>query len=416
MAYSAQPLADKLRPTNLDMVFGQQHLLGKGKPIRAIYEKGHLPNMIFYGVPGVGKTTVAKILSEKSGFPFFEINATTASTKDIQDILKSQSGSVVLYVDEIQYFNKKQQQSLLNFIETGKMVLIASTTENPAFYVYNALLSRCLTFEFKPLTSEDIKMAVKAAIDAVEFDDFKALNILPESIDFICDLSDGDVRKAINIIELMALVGFSEKDVTPEMIAEITNKKVFKHDKDGDNHYNIISAFQKSIRGSDPDAALHYLARLIVGGDIQIACRRLLVIASEDIGLANPEAASVVHGCVQNALSLGMPEARIPLAEATIYLATSPKSNSAIMAIDAALADLEQGIGDIPDCLKDSHYKRTHTGPSYLYPHEYPNHWVKQQYLPDNIKDKVYYEYQNNKRELAAKEYWDKIKDKTKES
>ena len=412
MGYAMQPLADKLRPINLDMVFGQKHLIGKNKLIRIMYEKRVISNMIFYGPPGIGKTTVAMILAQITGHKFYKINATNASTKDIQEILDENKGnSVILYIDEIQYFNKKQQQSLLEYIESGRVTLIASTTENPAFYIYDALLSRCHVFQFKNLDRIDMKEAILTAIENVEDKDFKTINILPESIEYIIDCCDGDVRKAINLIELIALMGFKNCNLTAHMIAEIIDKKVFKHDKDGDNHYDIISAFQKSIRGSDADAAIHYLARLLIGGDIKTVCRRLLVIASEDIGLANPHAISIVNGCTEAALKLGMPEARIPLAEATIYLATCPKSNSAIIAIDAAIEDLNKGIGEIPDYLRDSHYNRQHVGPAYKYPHEFPNHYVEQQYLPDIYAGHKYYIPQANKFELAAKEYWDKIKE-----
>lgn len=408
MSFSIQPLADKMRPKTLDDVFGQKHLLGKNKPIRIMYEKKILANMIFSGPPGIGKTTVAMIMAENTGLDFYKINATNSGTKEIQEILDKNKGkSVVLYIDEIQYFNKKQQQSLLEYVETGRVVLIASTTENPSFYIYDALLSRCHTFEFKPLDYADMLEAIESAIKHCDILKPDAINDYGK--DFIIDYADGDVRKAINLIELIELVYDNTDSISVQDITSVADKKMLKHDKDGDNHYDLLSAFQKSIRGSDPDASLHYLARLISGGDVKAVCRRLLVIASEDIGLADPRAISVVNGCTEAAMKLGMPEARIPLAEAVIYLAMSPKSNSAIMAIDAAIEDLNKGLGEIPDDLKDSHYITPH-GKGYKYPHSYPNHWVKQRYLPEIYGDAKYYVPQDNVEEEGRDSYMKFVK------
>lgn len=419
------PLADRIRPKEIGEVFGQQHLIGPGKLLSNIIQSGEVPNMIFYGPSGVGKTTVANIISAKTGKKLYKLNATTASVSDVKDIINSldsflTADGVLLYLDEIQHFNKKQQQSLLEFMENGKITLIASTTENPYFYVYNAVLSRSVVFEFKPLEPADIEKALRRAIGLVAETDYKAyqLKVHADAVRHFAQSAAGDVRKAINALEVSLLATPPNKDgvieITLDTAEQAAQKKALRYDKDGDSHYDIISAFQKSMRGSDPDAALHYLARLIAAGDLQIICRRLLVTASEDIGLAYPQAAAIVKACVDSALQLGLPEARIPLAQAAVLLATAPKSNSAIMGIDAALGDLESmDTGDIPAHLKDAHYggaKKMGRGLTYQYPHNFENHYVKQQYLPNNIKDRVYYEYGNNKTEQLTKAYWDKIK------
>ena len=419
------PLADRIRPKEIGEVFGQQHLIGPGKLLSNIIQSGEVPNMIFYGPSGVGKTTVANIISAKTGKKLYKLNATTASVSDVKDIINSldsflTADGVLLYLDEIQHFNKKQQQSLLEFMENGKITLIASTTENPYFYVYNAVLSRSVVFEFKPLEPADIEKALRRAIGLVAETDYKAyqLKVHADAVRHFAQSAAGDVRKAINALEVSLLATPPNEDgvieITLDTAEQAAQKKALRYDKDGDSHYDIISAFQKSMRGSDPDAALHYLARLIAAGDLQIICRRLLVTASEDIGLAYPQAAAIVKACVDSALQLGLPEARIPLAQAAVLLATAPKSNSAIMGIDAALGDLEtMDTGDIPAHLKDAHYsgaKKMGRGLTYKYPHNFENHYVKQQYLPDNIKDRVYYEYGNNKTEQLTKAYWDKIK------
>ncbi len=413
-----KPLADRIRPEKIDEVFGQEHLIGDGKILRNIIETGNIPNMIFYGPPGTGKTTIANILAKVSNKKLYKLNATNASVSDIKDIISDldgfdSMGGVLLYLDEIQNFNKKQQQSLLSFIEDGSITLIASTTENPYFYVYNAILSRSSVFEFKSLSSSDIIKAVKRAIAILNEE--RDLSFSDEAIMHIAEVSGGDVRSAVNMVELLA---FSKMDESEVSLADVENavfKKSLRFDKSDDNHYDILSAFQKSIRGSDPDAALHYLARLLEGGDIKSPIRRLLVIASEDIGLAYPQAASIVNALCNSALMLGLPEARIPLAEAVILLATSPKSNSAICAIDAAISDIKnKDCGDIPLNLKDAHYSgasKLGRGLTYKYPHSYPNSYVEQQYLPDNIKNVRYYEYGNNKVEKAIEEFWKKIKE-----
>ena len=420
------PLADRVRPLSIDEVVGQKHLLGKDRLLRRIIDGNNdVPNMIFYGPSGVGKTTVANIIASKTGKELHRLNATTASVSDIKDIINSLDGflasdGVLLYLDEIQHFNKKQQQSLLEFMENGKITLIASTTENPYFYIYNAVLSRSVVFEFKPLEPDDVKKALERAADILKNEDYSMYNVTIEDgvLTHLAHTANGDVRKALNSLEIAFLATKPDTDsnmtITLETAEQAAQKKAMRYDKDGDSHYDLLSAFQKSIRGSDPDAGIHYLARLVSAGDLQIICRRLLVIASEDIGLAYPQAAPIVKACVDSALQLGFPEAQIPLAQAVILLATAPKSNSAVCAIDAAMSDLSTiDTGDVPAHLKDSHYggaQKMGHGIGYKYAHEYPNHYVEQQYLPDNIKNKKYYEYGPNKTEQAAKAYWDKIK------
>ena len=422
---SKTPLADRIRPQKLDEVCGQSHLIGEGKLLRNIIEKNEIPNMIFYGPSGVGKTTIANIIAARSGKTLRRLNATNASVGDIKEIVSTLDSflapeGVLLYLDEIQHFNKKQQQSLLEFMENGKITLIASTTENPYFYIYNAVLSRSVVFEFKPLEPDDVKKALERAADILKNEDYSMYNVTIEDgvLTHLAHTANGDVRKALNSLEIAFLATKPDADsnmtITLETAEQATQKKAMRYDKDGDSHYDLLSAFQKSIRGSDPDAGIHYLARLVSAGDLQIICRRLLVIASEDVGLAYPQAAPIVKACVDSALQLGFPEAQIPLAQAVILLATAPKSNSAVCAIDAAMSDLSTiDTGDVPAHLKDSHYggaQKMGHGIGYKYAHEYPNHYVKQQYLPDNIKNKKYYEYGPNKTEQAAKAYWDKIK------
>ena len=418
-----KPLADRLRPASIDDVVGQQHLLGKGKLLRRIIENNEIPNMIFYGPSGVGKTTVANIIAARTGKTLHRLNATTASVSDIKNIAATLDtflapDGVLLYLDEIQHFNKKQQQSLLEFMENGKITLIASTTENPYFYVYNAVLSRSIVFEFKPVPPSEIERALERAASALadEMHISDKLRIEPDAVRHLAESSNGDVRKALNSLEavFLALAPGDEPVIDLDAAEQAAQKKAIRYDKDGDSHYDILSAFQKSIRGSDPDAAVHYLARLMSAGDIQSICRRLLVMASEDVGLAYPMAAVIVKACVDSALQLGFPEARIPLAEAAILLATAPKSNSAISAIGAAMRDIETiDTGDVPEHLKDSHYSgsaKLGHGTDYVNPHSMPNHYIKQQYLPDNIKDRVYYEFGNNKTELAAREYQKRLR------
>lgn len=418
------PLADRIRPAALDDVVGQKHLLGRGKLLRQIIENNEIPNMIFYGPSGVGKTTVANIIAEHTGKTLHRLNATTASVSDIKNIVGTLDtflapDGVLLYLDEIQHFNKKQQQSLLEFMENGKITLIASTTENPYFYVYNAVLSRSIVFEFKPVPPEEIEAALGRAAEILADERYKGCELIiePEAITHLAQSANGDVRKALNSLEAVFLAvspGSERIELTLEAAEQASQRKALRYDKDGDSHYDVLSAFQKSVRGSDPDAAVHYLARLVAAGDLQSICRRLLVIASEDVGLAYPQAAAIVKACVDSAQQLGFPEARIPLAEAVLLLATAPKSNSAIKAIDAALSDIEKmDTGDVPEHLKDSHYagsEKLGHGTEYKFPHSYPDHYVRQQYLPDPIRGRVYYEYGSNKTELAAREYWKKIK------
>ena len=419
------PLADRIRPLSLDDVVGQEHLIGEGKLLRSVIERNEIPNMIFYGPSGVGKTTIANIIASRTGKALRRLNATTASVSDIKDITASLDSflapnGVLLYLDEIQHFNKKQQQSLLEFMENGKITLIASTTENPYFYVYNAVLSRSVVFEFHPVSPEDIEKALRRAAKQLCENEYKdySVTVTDEAYLHMANSAGGDVRKALNFLEVAFIAARPDSDmritIGIDEAVQSSQRKALRYDRDGDSHYDIISAFQKSIRGSDPDAAIHYLARLVSAGDIQIICRRLLVTAAEDVGLAYPQAIAIVKACVDSALQLGFPEARIPLAEAVILLATAPKSNSAASAIDAAMKDIEtRDTGDVPVHLKDSHYggaaKLGH-GTEYKYPHSYPDHYVRQQYLPDAIKDVKYYEYGTNKTERAAEEYWKKIK------
>ena len=412
------PLADKIRPTELDQVFGQSHILGEGKPLRNIIERGSIPNMIFYGPSGVGKTTVANIIARKSNMDLHKLNGTSASTAEIKDIIASRytlsaANGILLYLDEIQYLNKKQQQSLLEYIENGEITLIASTTENPYFYIYNAILSRCTVFEFLPLTSEEIAPAVKRGFQLAFEETGNELTVEDGVCEHIAQGCGGDVRKSLNTVELCVLSA-NDGIITCELAKELTQRSNMRYDRDGDQHYDLLSAFQKSIRGSDENASLHYMSRLLEAGDLPSVCRRLLVIAAEDIGLAYPNGIVVTKACVDAALQVGLPEASIPLAEAVILLATSPKSNSAKLAKELAVSDVRNGItGDFPRHLQNKHYDGEGAavkGQHYLYPHDYPNHYVEQQYLPDELKDRVYYEFGDNKLERAAKEYREKIK------
>ena len=418
-----QPLAEILRPKTLDEVYGQEHILGKGAVLRRLIESGKIPNMVFYGPSGTGKTTVANIIAEQTNRTLYKLNATTASTADIREIVSQLDtmmapNGVLLYLDEIQSFNKKQQQSLLEHIENGKITLIASTTENPYFYVFNAILSRSTVFEFKQIDAAAALKAVKRAVSYLE--QRTGLRARPEdgALEYIAQGCGGDIRKALNAVEVLFSAGIPEGDVLPLTLADakaVTQKSALRADRDGDNYYDLLSALQKSIRGSDPDAAVHYLARLLEAGQLQSACRRLMVIAAEDVGLAYPQILPTVKSCVDMALMLGMPEARIPLTDAAVLMATSPKSNSAYLAYDAAAEDVRRGKGgDFPRHLQNVHAD-TYTmerEQGYLYPHDYPNHWVAQQYLPDGLKDAKYYVYGPNKMEQAAKQYWDAVKGK----
>lgn len=416
-----RPLADELRPRTLDEVVGQDEILGEGKLLRRMIESGTVPNLIFYGPSGTGKTTVANIIAEATQRKLYKLNATTASTADIKEIVSQLDtllapNGVLLYLDEIQSFNKRQQQSLLEHIENGKITLIASTTENPYFYIFNAILSRSTVFEFKPITPEAVLKAVRRAVDYMA--DKTGLTVTAEdgALEYIASSCGGDVRKSVNAVEaifLGAKLGAQTLCITLEDAKAVSQRSAMRYDRGGDNQYDCLSALMKSIRGSDPDAAIHYLARFLEAGDLPSCCRRILCSAAEDIGLAYPMAIPIVKACVDSALQLGMPEARLPLADAVIFLATCPKSNSGYLAIDAALADVRKGkVGPFPRELQNVHADSAgqEREQGYLYPHSYPNHWVPQQYLPDNLVGTEYYHYGDNKIEQAAKRYWEEIK------
>ena len=417
----ASPLADRIRPSTLDEVVGQTHLLAPGKPLRRIIESGQIPNMIFYGPSGVGKTTVARIIAEKAQMRLHKLNGTSASTADIKAIVEevhSFAGyrGILLYLDEIQYLNKKQQQSLLEHIENGSITLIASTTENPYFYIYNAVLSRSTVFEFKSVEPEEIEKAVRRGFSILSDEYSEQASVSDEALHRIAVSCGGDVRKAMNSTELCYLSASAENGVRvvdESLAASLSQRSSMQYDRQGDQHYDIVSALQKSIRGSDENAAVHYLARLLTAGDLLSACRRIMVIACEDIGLAYPQAIPIVKACVDMALQLGLPEARIPLADAVVLLSTAPKSNSAYMAINRAMADVEAGkAGPIPRCLQNKHFDGEDAavkGQFYKYPHDFPGHYVAQQYLPDTLNGTVYYEFGDNKTEQAAKAYRERM-------
>lgn len=417
----AAPLADRIRPQTLDEVVGQRHLLSRGSVLRRMVDGGNISNLIFYGPSGVGKTTVARIIASRTGRTLHRLNGTTASTADIREIVAQLDtfegmGGVVLYLDEIQYLNKKQQQSLLEFIENGRITLIASTTENPYFYVYGAILSRSTVFEFKPVEPAEVEKAVERAFTIMERELGGELCRDPGTTAAIAAACGGDVRKSINAVELLCLSAREEQGarrITLEDVSQVSQKSAMRYDRDGDGHYDILSAFHKSVRGSDENAALHYLARLLTAGDLLSPCRRLLCIAAEDVGLAYPMAVPVVKACVDSALQLGLPEAQLPLAEATVLLCTAPKSNSASEAIFSAMEDVKNGAaGEVPDHLKDAHYSgaaKMGRGSDYLFPHDFPGHYVRQQYLPDSMAGKAYYRFGENKTEQAAKKYREEL-------
>lgn len=417
-----RPLADRIRPQTLDEMVGQRHLLGEGKPLRRILASGVIPNLIFYGPSGVGKTTLASIIAKQTNRKLCKLNGTTASTADIREVVAGLDrldavNGVLLYLDEIQYFNKKQQQTLLEFIENGQITLIASTTENPYFYVYNAILSRSTVFEFKAVQPEEICPAVERAFHVMEEDLHSPLRLEDGVVKHIATACGGDVRKAMNAVELCALSSQEQGDVrlvTLEGARELTQRSAMKYDREGDEHYDILSAYQKSMRSSDPDAAIHYLARLLEAGDLPSACRRLLVCASEDVGLAYPQIIPIVKAAVDTALMVGLPEAQFPLADAVLLVCNAPKSNSGHNAILAAREDVRAGkAGPIPRQLQNKHFDGADNpvkGQFYKYPHDYPNHWVVQQYLPENLQGTHYYEYGENKTEQAYRAYWERIK------
>lgn len=411
------PLAERLRPETIEDMVGQSHLFGEGAPLSSLLKlkSPTIPNMIFYGPSGVGKTTAANILAKNTGMSLHKLNATSAGSRDIREVLDLSDsllsqGGILLYLDEIQYFNKRQQQTLLEYIEDGRVTLIASTTENPYFYIYKALLSRCLVFEFKELSVSDVENALRRGLDFLNREFSTEKKAQDGAFRLIAENCGGDVRSALNSLEIAYKIG--QNPITEKDVSGVSPRTVFSHERTGDDHFELLSALQKSIRGSDPDAAVLYLAKLLSAGELLSACRRLLVIAAEDVGLAHPTAISVTKSCVDSALQLGLPEARIPLAEAAVLLATSPKSNSAYTALDSAMADVSAGKGrDMPSRLKNNHcFGEGETKDPYLYPHDYPNSYVRQTYLPSDLVGKRYYRYGENKLEQAAKQYWDKIK------
>ena len=410
------PLADRARPKKIEDVIGQAHLLSDGKILKKIIDSKNLPNLIFYGPSGVGKTTVARIIADSCDKKLCYLNATTASTSDIKEVIGSigtieAANGILLYLDEIQYFNKKQQQILLSYIENGDITLIASTTENPYFYVYNAILSRSTVLEFKALSAEDIK---KAVLRAVKFCGDN-ITVSDETAAKIARAAAGDVRRALNMLELCAMLtqADSKSEISDDIAEQILAGNSVRYDREGDEHYDLLSAYQKSMRGSDPDAAVFYLARILAAGDLPSACRRLMVCASEDVGLAYPQIIPIVKAAVDTALAVGLPEARIPLADAVILVALSPKSNSAYNAVNSAFSDIEKGnYGAIPRHLQNKHFDGEDAeikGQHYLYPHDFKNHYVAQQYLPDNLKNKKYYRHGDNKNENSFNEYRKKI-------
>ena len=421
----AAPLADRIRPASLDEVVGQKHILGEGKALRRILDSGNIPNLIFYGPSGVGKTTVARIIAERADMRLHKLNGTTASTADIKAVVEeldtlSAVNGVLLYLDEIQYFNKRQQQTLLEFIENGRITLIASTTENPYFYVYNAILSRSTVFEFKAVEPEEVEKAVLRAFQLLEKERSVHITVGEGVCAQIARACGGDVRKALNAVELCALAGEVDDEgnitVTPQTAGQLAQRSAMRYDRAGDEHYDIVSAYQKSMRGSDPDAALHYLARLLEAGDLPSACRRLMVCASEDVGLAYPQILPIVKAAVDIAQQVGLPEARIPLADAVVLVCQAPKSNAAYNAINAAMADVQAGkSGPIQRQLQNKHYDGAEVekkGQFYQYPHSFPGHWVQQQYLPDALRGTVYYTPGDNKTEQSFAAYWQEIKKK----